>query len=155
MSTPGAAAPLPLYGLVAEFTTPEEILEATRRARQAGYQALEAYTPFPVDLEEMPPMCRPVRFADNHVRMHRWFALSERNITHQCQDFHLLGERDALIILLFPIAIAHSDIARDRAQERLACRHPQSSRLPVSTPTPSKDAVVRRDGGRGASTCRI
>jgi hypothetical protein len=37
-----------LYGLVAEFATPEELLEATRRARSAGYRRLEAYTPFPV-----------------------------------------------------------------------------------------------------------
>ena len=37
------------YGLVAAFTTPEELLEATRRARSAGYRHMEAYTPFPVD----------------------------------------------------------------------------------------------------------
>jgi hypothetical protein len=38
-----------LYGLVAEFTTPDDLLEATRRARQAGYRHMEAYTPFPVE----------------------------------------------------------------------------------------------------------
>jgi Protein of unknown function (DUF3341) len=48
MSTPSAPTPRPLYGLVAEFATPEELLEATRRARSAGYRRLEAYTPFPV-----------------------------------------------------------------------------------------------------------
>src|SRR5262252_9441000 len=48
MSTPSAPTPRPLYGLVAEFATPEELLEATRRARSAGYRHLEAYTPFPV-----------------------------------------------------------------------------------------------------------
>src|SRR5215468_9063877 len=39
----------PLYGLVAAFTTPEALLEATRRAHRAGYRRMEAYTPFPVE----------------------------------------------------------------------------------------------------------
>jgi ActD protein len=48
MSTPSAPAQGPLYGLVAEFATPEALLEATRRAHSAGYRRMEAYTPFPV-----------------------------------------------------------------------------------------------------------
>jgi hypothetical protein len=39
----------PLYGLMAEFLTAAEILAATRRARQAGYRRMDAYTPYPVD----------------------------------------------------------------------------------------------------------
>lgn len=38
-----------IYGLMAEFLTPEEIVAAARRARQAGYRALDAYTPYPVE----------------------------------------------------------------------------------------------------------
>jgi hypothetical protein len=49
MSSARAPALGPLYGLVAEFATPEELLEATRQARRAGYRSLEAYTPFPVE----------------------------------------------------------------------------------------------------------
>ena len=49
-------------------------------------------------LDEMAAVCRPVRFADNHVRVHLWFALVKRNITHQRQDFDLLGKRNALVI---------------------------------------------------------
>ncbi len=37
-----------LYGLVAEFRQPEEILAAAARVREAGYRAVEAYSPFPV-----------------------------------------------------------------------------------------------------------
>jgi ActD protein len=48
MSTPSGPATEPLYGLVAEFATPEQLLEATRQARSAGYRHMEAYTPFPV-----------------------------------------------------------------------------------------------------------
>ena len=48
MSTPSAPAQEPVYGLVGEFATPEELLEAARQARSAGYRRLEAYTPFPV-----------------------------------------------------------------------------------------------------------
>lgn len=43
----------PLYGLLAEFDTPSEILTATRRAYAEGYRKMDAYTPFPVhDLAE-------------------------------------------------------------------------------------------------------
>jgi hypothetical protein len=34
---------------MAEFTTPEAVLAASTRARDAGYTRAEAYTPFPVD----------------------------------------------------------------------------------------------------------
>lgn len=37
-----------IYGLVAEFKEPEEILAAVKRAKADGYRLVEAYTPFPV-----------------------------------------------------------------------------------------------------------
>jgi hypothetical protein len=39
----------PIYGLMAEFEDPNELLRAVRGARQAGYQKMDAYTPFPVE----------------------------------------------------------------------------------------------------------
>src|SRR5207249_4530762 len=39
----------PIYGLLAEFREPEELLEAVRRAYDAGYRRMDAYTPFPVE----------------------------------------------------------------------------------------------------------
>jgi hypothetical protein len=45
------APPIPfdeLYGLLAEFDGPDEVLEAARRAYAAGYREMEAYTPIPV-----------------------------------------------------------------------------------------------------------
>jgi hypothetical protein len=38
----------PLYGLMAEFASPELLLTAAQRARAEGYERLEAYSPFPV-----------------------------------------------------------------------------------------------------------
>ena len=38
-----------LYGLTAEFETPEAIRAAALAMREAGYTKMEAYTPFPVD----------------------------------------------------------------------------------------------------------
>jgi hypothetical protein len=37
-----------LYGLVAQFETPEAIHQAARRARQAGYTEVQTYSPFPL-----------------------------------------------------------------------------------------------------------
>jgi hypothetical protein len=39
----------PYYGLIAEFRTADQILAATRRAHQAGYRNMEAYTPYSVE----------------------------------------------------------------------------------------------------------
>ena len=38
-----------IYGLLAEFLTAQEILVATRNAREAGYRQMDAYTPYPVE----------------------------------------------------------------------------------------------------------
>ena len=37
-----------VYGLMAEFETPNALVEAARKAREAGYRKMEGYTPFPV-----------------------------------------------------------------------------------------------------------
>ena len=37
-----------LYGLVAEFSDADQIVEAASKARAAGYRHMDAYTPFPV-----------------------------------------------------------------------------------------------------------
>jgi hypothetical protein len=39
----------PIHGLMIELEKPEEVLEATRRARQAGYRDMDAYTPYSVE----------------------------------------------------------------------------------------------------------
>lgn len=38
-----------LYGLMAEFENPTELVAATRRAYQEGYRKMDAYTPIPVE----------------------------------------------------------------------------------------------------------
>ena len=43
----------PLYGLMAEFETPGELVAAARKVREAGFRKFDAYTPFPVhELDE-------------------------------------------------------------------------------------------------------
>jgi len=37
-----------VYGLLAEFPQPENLLAAATAARAAGYRRMDAYTPFPV-----------------------------------------------------------------------------------------------------------
>ena len=36
------------YGLLAEFLTPQSLLDAIQRAKAEGYRALDAFTPYPV-----------------------------------------------------------------------------------------------------------
>lgn len=39
----------PIYGLMAEFENPQDLVDAARRARAEGYRKMDAYTPFPVE----------------------------------------------------------------------------------------------------------
>jgi hypothetical protein len=38
-----------IYGLIAEFETPTELVIATRQAYSAGYRKMDAYSPFPIE----------------------------------------------------------------------------------------------------------
>ena len=43
----------PIYGLLAEFEKPDELLAATRKAHDAGYRRIDAFSPMPIaDLAE-------------------------------------------------------------------------------------------------------
>ena len=44
-----AAKPNQLYGLIAEFTTPDAVLEAARKTYAAGFRSLDAYSPIFVE----------------------------------------------------------------------------------------------------------
>ena len=41
-------APAPEFGVMAEFETPGQLLEAAREVRDAGYKRWDCYSPFPV-----------------------------------------------------------------------------------------------------------
>jgi len=38
----------PLYGLIGEFESPGELIEAARRTREEGYRKMDAYSPYPI-----------------------------------------------------------------------------------------------------------
>jgi Alternative complex III, ActD subunit len=38
-----------LYGVMGEFETPEELVAAAKKTREAGYVHMDAYTPFPIE----------------------------------------------------------------------------------------------------------
>jgi Protein of unknown function (DUF3341) len=39
----------PLYGLLAEFETPDELLKAAQRTHEAGYKKIDAFSPLPIE----------------------------------------------------------------------------------------------------------
>ena len=39
----------PVHGVMGEFETPEQLLAACRKVRDAGYKHVDAYTPFPIE----------------------------------------------------------------------------------------------------------
>ena len=40
---------VPVYGLLAEFDNPTDLLLAARRAHEEGYRKMDGYSPFPVE----------------------------------------------------------------------------------------------------------
>ncbi len=53
-----------IWGLMAEFETSEQLLDATRQAHAAGYRRMDAYSPFPV-----PKLAEALGFRKNGVAM--------------------------------------------------------------------------------------
>src|SRR5258708_5872634 len=51
-----------IYGALAEFADPEEIVVAAHKVREAGYNQVDAYTPFPVH-----GLAEATGFKDNRV----------------------------------------------------------------------------------------
>jgi hypothetical protein len=51
-----------IYGLLAEFNTPTELVKATKAAHAAGYRRMECYTPYPVE-----EAAEALHFHKNHV----------------------------------------------------------------------------------------
>lgn len=60
---------VPLRGIIAEYETPEELLRAAKRAREAGYTRMDAYSPFPVH-----GLSEAIGFEDHKVPWTTFFA---------------------------------------------------------------------------------
>ena len=46
-----------IYGVIAEFDSPDKLIAATHKAKHAGYSKMDAYSPFPIEevIEEIAP----------------------------------------------------------------------------------------------------
>ncbi len=54
----------PIHGVMAEYHSPESLVEAASQAKAAGYRVMDAYTPYPVEeLEE------PLDIKDNRLAL--------------------------------------------------------------------------------------
>jgi hypothetical protein len=47
--TRAASSRPPIWGLMAEFSEPNELIAAVRRTREAGYRQIDAYSPYPIE----------------------------------------------------------------------------------------------------------
>lgn len=56
-----------VFGLMAEFNRPERLIEAVRRAREAGFERVDAHSPFPIE-----GLAEELGFRDQRVP---WFTL--------------------------------------------------------------------------------
>jgi len=56
--------PYPIFGLMAEFDEPAQLVEAARRAHEAGYRKLEAYSPYPIE-----ELSEAIGFHKDHVAL--------------------------------------------------------------------------------------
>jgi hypothetical protein len=50
-----------LYGMIAEFDNPADLIAAARRAREDGYTRYEAYSPYPIEELSEVVVDRPTR----------------------------------------------------------------------------------------------
>ncbi|OHV80987.1 DUF3341 domain-containing protein [Ensifer sp. LCM 4579] len=57
-----------VFGIMAEFDRPERLVEGARRAREAGFEQLDAYSPFPVE-----GLSKELGFRDRRVS---WLTLA-------------------------------------------------------------------------------
>ncbi len=53
---------LPSYGTMAEFASPQALVDAARRTHEAGYRKIDAYSPFPVE-----ELAEAIGFHKNYV----------------------------------------------------------------------------------------
>jgi hypothetical protein len=53
---------LPIYGTMAEFASPQALVDAARRTHAAGYRKIDAYSPFPVE-----ELAEAIGFHKNYV----------------------------------------------------------------------------------------
>mgnify|MGYP001817496103 CR=1 FL=1 len=51
----------PLYGLMAEFRSPGDLVKAAHEVHAGGYTRVDAYTPYPLSLIHISEPTRPKR----------------------------------------------------------------------------------------------
>ena len=84
----------PIYGIMAEFETPHDLVEAATTARNAGYRKMDAFSPYPIeDLEE------PLELHDNRVSLATLFA-------GLCGGFSAFGFLSWVNTISYPLNIA-------------------------------------------------
>jgi hypothetical protein len=54
----------PIYGLMADFDEPDQVLAAAQRAYEEGYRKMDAYTPFPIE-----GLAEAIGFRQNRVAL--------------------------------------------------------------------------------------
>ena len=140
-----------LYGLLAEFDSPTAIVDAARKAREAGYVKLDAYTPFPIhELDEALKLPRTIAAAGScspagsracsaASRCEYWMSVDRLPAEHRRPSAgELAGVRHSRVRDDDPVRVDHGGGRDDRAERAAACRITRCSTRPTS-PTRSAD----------------
>lgn len=74
-------------------------------------------------LEEVAAARASVGATHHDVRVHRWLSLVDHNVANERQDFHLLYDRDPLVLLGRPVEVAQRHIAIRADSGEPGCAH--------------------------------
>ncbi len=142
----------PLYGLMAEFETASELVDAARRTKEAGFRKFDAYSPFPLhELDDA------MDLHDNRVSL---FTLIG-GLIGCCTGFGLASWVEAVALPLNiggTAADQRADVYPDHVRIddsvwRADCRdqHDHHERLALAVSSGFQRGAIRRDGVAEAS----
>ena len=134
----------PIYGLLAEFRSPHEVVEAARRVQAAGYRHVDGYSPYPIEelceaLDLAPLGPAQARARGRNPRPPRGLGARVLGLGDRVPDEHRGPSRQLLARLHRPRLRDHDPL---RGGDR-GLRHAGAQRPPPALPPRLQRAQLR------------